>query len=88
MKLLDRLLFGREGVKRAEEADRRLEAAIARREHAPQDLEDARRSLMDAIDDIQKHTRGLESVHPPVVRFVVVTDDVDDNKSNPRESQP
>lgn len=75
MRWLERVLFGREGVARAEAARRRLQAAIERRERPDRDLEAARQHLQEAVEECASRARMLTSDPPPVIRFIVADPD-------------
>lgn len=87
MRWVERFLFGRDGVARAEAAERRLQAAIEGREKVDADLEKARENLRLAVNECEIRTRKLTSDYPPVVRFVVA-DELDPRASDPRASRP
>jgi hypothetical protein len=84
MRFLDRVLFGREGVERSEAADRRLQAAFRERERGNEDLETARRRLQEVVRECESRTRRLTSDPPPVVRFVLAEEELNEDNRGSR----
>lgn len=82
---LERLLFGREALRRAEEAERRLQAAITDREQVRVDTADGLRSLHAAVREVEAKTRRVTSSPPPVTRFILPSES--DLEPDPRGSR-
>lgn len=77
MRFIERLLFGKDGVRRAEEAEARLDAAFKRREVEAATLEQARAKLRTTVEECERQARKISSEPPPVIRFVVPDSDVE-----------
>lgn len=69
--ILERWLFGKEGVRRAAEAEARLEAALKAREKQSDTLDQARSRLRATVEECEKHARKIASDPPPVVRYIL-----------------
>lgn len=82
--LFERLLFGQDGLARAEAAEERIQAAIEVRRNTDADLEHARAKLQAAVSECQTRSRKLASDPPPVVRFIVL----DELEPDARGSRP
>ncbi len=63
--LFERLVFGREGVRRAEEAERRVRAACAAHDLIVHDYEASRARLREVVAAAQRGAEKLSSEPPP-----------------------